>query len=73
MQKYDISHCHAAPGTHALCTQVAHVALAASLAFRNTPGVSLKQELALGPVQRWVVNDAVEGGPFSHQRIESFN
>lgn len=38
------------PGTHALCTQVAHVALAASLAFRDTPGISLKQELALGPV-----------------------
>lgn len=68
MQKEDISHCHATPGTH-----VARVALAASLAFRNTPGISLKQELALGPVQRWVVNDAMEGGPFSHQRKESFN
>lgn len=47
------------------------MALTAAWVFRNTPGISLKQELPLGAVQRWVVNDAMAGGPSSNQKTES--
>jgi len=59
------SHAASQPQAHMLCVLRWHMWLSKPPGCSgNTPGLTSKQESALGAVQMWVANDGMGGGPF---------